>query len=116
MLDLNELKARKDIVNQIDWDITPQEAFETYQIKSINAWKQRSLPDLYYFLIYVYKSVSQVLLVKRSLKDSEEIAEIAVPESLVSACVTAQGGDQAPHGQYFLDDAVRTWLQKELNV
>ena len=116
MLDLTELKTRKDIINQIDWDITPQEAFETYQIKSINAWKKRSLPDLYYFLIYVYKGQAKVLLIKRSLKDSEEIADIAVPESLVSACVASQGGDQAPHGQYFLDEPIRSWIKKELGL
>ena len=39
MLTLEELKKDRETVSLIDWDLTPQEAYESYQIKSINSWK-----------------------------------------------------------------------------
>ena len=116
MLTMDELRSRKDIHKLIDWDLTPQEAFEAYQIKSINSWKYRSLPDVAYFYVSVYQGRSKVVLVKRRLKDSEELAEIPVPSGLVDSCLTAQGGDIPPHGQYAVDGPIREWIKSELGL
>ena len=110
VITFEELINRRDIIEAIDWDLTPQEAFQAYQIKSIGAWKYRSLPDVYLFVIYVYKGGHKLLLVKRSLKDTEEIAEIPAPEDLVLACLAEAGGDNVPQGQYAIDDAIKAWI------
>lgn len=115
MIEFEHLSRHKDILKGIDWDLTPQEAFEAYQIKSPKGWTYRSLPDVYLFVIYVYKQEAKVILMKRTLKDSEEICLIPVPEPLVSACVTRQGGDIAPHGQYAIDEPIKEWLRIQLN-
>lgn len=116
MLTFEELKRRKDIISRIDWEMTPQKAFEDYQLKSIDAWKKRSLPETFYFCIYVFQGESKVVLVKRSLKQSEEIAEIPAPPELVAACLERQGGDSPPHGHYAIDEALRVWLWNELGL
>ena len=116
MIEFSTLGREKEILKLIDWDLTPQEAFEAYQIKSINAWTYRSLPDVCLFVIYVFKQEAKVILVKRTLKDSEEICEIPVPKDLLSACVALQGGDHAPGGQYAIDDAIKTWIRGQLNL
>lgn len=114
MMDLEELKRNKTIKNGIDWELTPQEAFEAYQIKTAEGWRYRSLPDTYYFLISVYKGDARVLLVKRTYKDSEDIAEIGVPSDLLKARLEKEGGDKAPVGHYPVGDEIMSWIRKEL--
>ncbi|MEW5723792.1 MAG: DVU0772 family protein, partial [Thermodesulfobacteriota bacterium] len=83
MLSLEELKKDRETVSRIDWDLTPQEAYQAYQIKSIDAWKHRNLPDAYYFVIYVWKNQGRLVLVRKTYKDSEEIAGIDAPKDLL---------------------------------
>ena len=116
MIEFARLKQEKGILKAIDCELTPQEAFEAYQIKSPKGWTYRSLPEVYYFVIQVFKQEADVLLVKRTLKDSEEICLIPAPESLVSDCVARQGGDQPPHGQYAIDEPIKEWLQAQLKI
>jgi len=116
LLTLDELKEKKEILNKIDWALTPQEAFEAYQIKSRDGYKYRSLPEVYYFYISVWQGVIEVLLVKRLLKESEVIAKVAVPSHLLKACLAKQGGLRPPTGQYAIDEAIKTWLKDKLGV
>ncbi|MBF0528066.1 MAG: hypothetical protein HQK55_02100 [Deltaproteobacteria bacterium] len=116
MLTLEDLKTRPDIVSSIDWEMTPQQAFEAYQLKSINAWKYRSLPEVSLFVIYVFKGQARLVLVSRTLKDTREIAEIQVPEQLLRSCVTSQGGDNPARGQYPINESLRAWLKQELGL
>jgi hypothetical protein len=116
MLTLEELKKDRETVSQIDWDLTPQEAYESYQIKSINSWKQRGLPDAYYWVIYVWRNDARLCLVRKTYKDSEEIAEIEAPAGYVRSCLSEQAGDPAPQGQYTVTGELLRWLKQELGV
>ena len=116
MIDWENLKNNKELLSGIDWDLTPQEAFQKYQIKSINAWKQGSPPDVYYFFVFVRRGDRRVVLVKRTLKDTEIIHEIPVPDHLVKACLTEQAGDNPRSGQYAIDKNIRAWLHEKLGM
>ncbi|MBU2547720.1 MAG: hypothetical protein KKB20_04865 [Proteobacteria bacterium] len=116
MRDWNELKNDREVLRRIDWDLTPQEAYEAYQLKSINAWKYRSLPETLYFCIFVWQGHSRLMLIKRSLKQSEEITEVPAPADLMAAALARQGGDDPPHGQYAIDEPIRDWLQGEMGL
>jgi len=111
-----ELKKNREITGQIDWDLTPQQAFEAYQIKSINSWKYRNLPPVYYFAVSAWEGRARVVLIRRSLKDSQEIAEIPVPADLVAACLGQGQGEPAPSGHHPIDQAIRDWLAAELET
>ncbi len=116
MADWENLRNNKELLAQIDWDLTPQEAFQKYQIKSIDAWKHGSPPDVYYFYISVWRGENRVVLVKRTLKDTEIVQEIPVPAHLVDACLAKEGGDTVRSGQYAVDDDIRAWLQAGLGI
>ncbi len=116
MADWENLRNNKELLAQIDWDLTPQEAFQKYQIKSIDAWKHGSPPDVYYFYISVWRGENRVVLVKRTLKDSEIVQEIPVPAHLVDACLAKEGGDTVRSGQYAVDDDIRAWLQAGFGI
>lgn len=116
LLSWQELKNSPPIIGLIDWEMTPAQAFEAYQIKSIDAWKHRGLEDVYYFYVSTWQGRGQVILVRRTMVDSQEIAVAPAPETLVAACLAAGDGQQYPRGQLPLDEPLRQWLRAELGL
>ncbi|MCB2188861.1 MAG: hypothetical protein KQJ78_20775 [Deltaproteobacteria bacterium] len=116
MLTWDELKQNREIINSIDWEVTPREMFEAYQLKSPGNWKYRSLPEVCYFYLSSWRGENKVILMKRGYVHSEEIAEAPAPPELVAAAVAKFEGEDLPRGQLPLDEPLRTWLQKELGV
>jgi hypothetical protein len=114
MLSWRELKARPEIVGAIDWEITPAQAFEAFQIKSTTA--QRGLGTVYYFYLSTWRGENQVLLVERTYVDSQEVARAPVPEELVQAAARAGEGQDMPRGQLALSPEIKGWLRRELGL
>ena len=114
MISFEDLKQDKTLQSQIDLDLTPQEAFQAYQIKSIDSIRYRSLPDVLYFCLYVYQGQAKLALIKRTLKHTEEICEIPAPADLIAATLADQGGAKAPTGQYAMGPALTEWIRREL--
>jgi hypothetical protein len=117
VLNLEELKNDPDLIARIDWHITPQEAFETYQLKSPGNWRGGNLTPVVYFYISTWKGEApRLFLVERSLKHSQEIAEIEAPADLLQAAAAAQEKAMVPKGQAAIDDSLRKWLQENLRT
>lgn len=116
MLSWEELKKDRDLVSRIDWEITPQEAFEAYQLKSPGNWRHRNLPQVYYFYLSTWKGQAKVLLVKRHYTESEELCQAPVPTELVDPLAAREDGEHIPRGQMPLDEAIKDWLRKELSA
>jgi hypothetical protein len=117
VLSLQELKADPDLVAQIDWYITPQEAFETYQLKSPGNWRGGNLAPVIYFYISTWQDQEpRLFLIRRSLKHSEELAEIEAPPGLLQNAARAQAGAMVPKGQAAIDEPLRKWLQQALSA
>jgi hypothetical protein len=55
------------------------------------------------------------MLIRRTMKDSEELAEMPVPKDLVMASLPRKDDGGVPFGHYPLDDPVKEWIQGELN-
>lgn len=116
MLSWDELKKRPEIIGQIDWEITPARAFESFQIKSTEAWKDRGLGEVYYFYLSTWRGENKVLLIKRGYTESEDIAQAPAPAELVTALARREEGQDMPRGQVALDAPLRDWLQRELGA
>ncbi len=116
MLDLEELRKDRELVASIDWEMTPRQAFEAYQLKSVGNWRHRSLEPVHYFYLSTWKGRPRLFLVRRSLKESQEIAEIQAPPELVAACAAGQEGQDMPRGQLPLDQELRDWLRRQLGA
>lgn len=114
MLTLAELKKRPDLISQVDWELTPRQAFMAYQLKSVDAWRYRSLPETLYFLLSTWRGENQIYLVRRSLKHSQEVARIEPPPDLLTKALAAQDGEEMPRGQLPLDKGLKAWLRAEL--
>lgn len=114
MIGWEKLKRDKAILGRIDWDITPAQAFEAYQIKSTNSWRNRDLEEVYYFYLSAWRGQGKVLLVRRTYVESEEIAEAPAPEYLIKSAMDEMDGQDYPRGQMPLNDGLKKWLSDEL--
>lgn len=116
MLAWDELKRDKGLVGLIDWDMTPAEAFEAYQIKSTGSWRKRDMDEVFYFYLSVWQGQGRVLLVKRTYVQSEEIVQAPVPQQLIDSAMAAMDGQDYPRGQPPLSAGLKKWLLMELNI
>ncbi|MCB2226988.1 MAG: hypothetical protein KQH53_09960 [Desulfarculaceae bacterium] len=115
-LSWDELKARPDILGKIDWEITPAQAFEAFQIKSAEAHRHRGLGQAYYFYLSVWRGERRVLLIKRTYTHSEDIAEAPAPAELMERAASEGQGQDMPRGQLPLSPELKDWLRGELGL
>lgn len=114
LLTWEELRARRDIIARIDWELTPAQAFEAFQIKGAEGWRHRSLGEAYYFYLSVWRGERRLLLVRRGIKESEEITEAPAPPELLEDLAAQSQGREMPRGQVAINQAVAQWLRREL--
>lgn len=114
MMDLQELKARRNVVDQIDWTMTPEKAIEMY-LEWGTGWcrgndfvRSRDQESIY-FVLYDWEMPRQATLIKRSMRNAEEIAKIQVPPDLFDkAC--EEDGYQAGVGVHALNRDLKEWV------
>ncbi len=118
MLGLEELKNHREIIDLIDWDMTPEKAVETF-LEWGTGWARKDDFARYvgqealYFVIYDWETPPGVTLIRRTMKEADEIARVPAPPEMVQRAVAA-GGRKPGVGVYALTDELKTWLQREL--
>jgi len=116
--DLDELNGHRDIIAQIDWEMTPETAVETY-LEWGTGWSRKGdfvqyrAQESLYFAIYDWEKPPQVTLIRRTMRDMEELAKIEAPEQLIRQAVD-EGGHKPGVGVVAITEALREWLQREL--
>jgi len=117
LLNLESLRADRGLIAQIDWDITPRQAFETYQLKAPGNQAGRGLSPVVYFYVSAWAGETpSLVLVRRGLKHSEELAAIAAPPDMLARAVEASRGAMVPKGQAELTDELSRWLKEKLDA
>lgn len=117
MMGLAELKGRQDLINEVDWEMGPEEAVRLY-LEWGNNWSRgyrmvRSKDDeTLYFVLDTWEEVPVVRFIKRASGGAVELARIEVPEELRTVVRQRQ---PARKGVYSLDDELRKWLRRELD-
>jgi hypothetical protein len=118
MMGLSELKNNRDLVDSIDWDMTPEEAVRLY-LEWGNNWSRgyrmvRSKEDAsYYFVLNTWEDAPVLYFIKRASEGAVELARVELPQHLVKA---ANQGEGIPRGVYAIEDDVRDWLREELDA
>jgi len=118
MWGLDELKVHREIIDRIDWEMTPEKAVETY-LEWGTGWSRRGdfvqYPDQesLYFVIYDWEEPPQVTLIRRDMRSSDELAKIPAPKELICNAV-GEGGRKPGVGVYALTDDVKQWLRSVL--
>ena len=116
MLTLDDVKKNSDLVNAIDWNMTPEEAVRLY-LEWGNNWARsnyviRSKDDVsYYFVINTWEKMPVIYLIRRNSEQAEELAEINLPVKLKNRFL-----DSISHNKkvYAIDHEIKAWLKSEL--
>lgn len=118
MLDLHDIRQNQDLINEIDWEMTPEKAVSLY-LEWGNNWNHgikmvKTKGDVcHYFVVYYWESGPEVHLVRRDTEGAEELAVIQLPQNLAHKFVQEWGGHK---GVYALNRDIGQWLRRELGV
>jgi hypothetical protein len=118
MMLLNDIKNNQDLINSIDWDMTPEEAVRLY-LEWGNNWAGgnyviRSKEDeTHYFVVNTWKETPVIYLIRRNSEDAEELAKIDMPNDLIRRFIKANGKGK---GVYSIEGEVKIWLREQLNA
>ncbi len=116
MMNLEELRNNREIVEKVDWDMTPEEAVRLY-LEWGNNWVHgkyviRSKSDVsYYFVVYSWDGPPVIYLIRRNSEEAVELAKIRLPDWLSDGFRAETGG---LNGVYPVRGAVRKWLEQQL--
>ena len=116
MMNLDQIRGNVDLLNEIDWEMTPEEAVRLY-LEWGNNWASgnyviRSKNDeALYFVVNTWKDKPVIYLVRRNSEDAKEIACIRLPDELARRYMAENGNLK---GVYAIEGEVKTWLRREL--
>ena len=117
MLGLKELKKNRKLINEIDWEITPEQAVILYLEWGNNNctngnYAIRSKNDVsHYFVVNTWGKNPKIFLIKRNSDEAKELAEFEMPEDVKKKFIDNTGKIK---GVYSVEGDVKQWLQKEL--
>ncbi len=119
MMNVDQLRQERSIVNRIDWTMTPEKAVDMYLEWGAgwtrgNDFARSGDEESIYFVIYDWEDPPQVTLLRRSSKEVEELAKIEVPADLVRASMD-EFGHRPGVGVYALNHDLQKWVSNLLD-
>ena len=113
---LEEIKKNRELVNVIDWDMTPEEAVRLY-LEWGNNWSHgsfvKSKRDIsHYFVVDTWNDPPTVFLIRRNSDEAVELARFHMPDKVRKGFMESVAGNK---GVYGLTAHVRDWLRGELD-
>jgi hypothetical protein len=117
MMTLQDIRNNKEILNMIDWGMTPEEAVTLY-LEWGNNWSHgnmvKSKNDMsHYFVINTWERPTKVYLIRRNSDEAVEMAAFPLPTDLEKGFLESVGNNK---GVYALNDEVKSWLKKALGT
>jgi len=118
MLTLKEIAKDIDLVNLIDWEMTPEEAVRLY-LEWGNNWAGgnyviRSKGDVtHYFVVNTWGETPVIYLIRRNSEEAVELAKIDMPSDLTPPFLDSVGHNK---GVWAVEGGVRDWLKKQIKA
>ena len=116
MYSISEIKNNIDLLNNIDWDMTPTDAVTLY-LEWGNNWARsnyviRSKDDVaHYFAINTWEERPVIYLIRRNSEEAVELAKIYMPRKLEGQFLDSIGHNK---GVYAIEGEVKQWLRNQL--
>jgi hypothetical protein len=117
MLSIEQIRKNQDLINAIDWEMTPEEAVTLY-LEWGNNWSHgrmiKSKDDVsHYFVVDTWESPPKIFLVRRNSVEAVELAAIEIPEGLRARFMESVGGQR---GVFAISGEIKKWLVTELEA
>ena len=116
MKNLKDIQNDRELINAIDWEMTPEEAVRLY-LEWGNNWARgnyviRSKDDVsHYFVVNTWKEKPVIYLIRRNSEEAEELARIEMPENVEDDFLKSYGRLK---GVFALEGKVKLWLKEKL--
>ena len=117
MMRLEDIRDNEDLLNAIDWDMTPEEAVRLY-LEWGNNWAGgnyvvRSKDDItHYFVVNTWDENPVIFLIRRNSEEAVELAKIEMPDDIKDHFMEENCNLK---GVYAIEGNVKDWLYKQLN-
>ena len=117
MMQLEDIRDNEDLLNAIDWDMTPEEAVRLY-LEWGNNWAGgnyviRSKDDItHYFVVNTWDENPVIFLIRRNSEEAVELAKIDMPDDIKDRFLEESGNLK---GVFAIEGNVKDWLYKQLN-
>lgn len=105
-----KLKIGGDVTPAIDWEMTPDMTFGTFESWGGRERVRNNGERIYYFFIDNWEKEPKLCLMERGVKHARILAEIKAPEKMVKACVKNQGTSSLFEKSYAIDEDIKKWL------
>jgi len=109
-----KLQVGNQIVNGIDWEMTPDMSFGTFESWGGRERVRNNSERIHYFFIDAWGERAKLCLMERGVKHARVMAEIDAPQGLIDTCVARQGSSSRFEKSYAIDTALREWLIENL--
>ncbi|MGI9535440.1 MAG: DUF1566 domain-containing protein [Desulfocapsaceae bacterium] len=106
----HKIKVGDRVINSIDWEMTPELTFGTYESWGGRERVRNNDERIYYFFIDSWGEKPKLCLMERAVKHARVIAEIQAPDEMVSSCVDSQGEVAFYDRSFAINEQIRTWL------
>ena len=117
-MEMKDIKKDMDLINEIDWEMSPEEAVTLY-LEWGNNWSHdrkfvKSKSDVsYYFVLNTWGEDPIVYLIRRNSAEATELAEVHLPEQLEEK-IRYEYRDGK--GVYAVEGDLKEWLREELGA
>ncbi len=118
MMTLEEIALDTNLVNGIDWEMTPEEAVRLY-LEWGNNWAGgnyviRSKDDVtHYFVVNTWRDKPVIYLIRRNSEEAVELAKFEMPVKLIDRFLESIGHNR---GVWAVEGEVREWLQEQVSA
>lgn len=115
MLSLEALKKEDGLINEINWDLGPEDAVKLYLEWGNTDWGSgkyviRSKNDYStYFAVNCWEKPYYIYLIRRNSEEAVELAKLELPKQFEKEVCELKG-------VYALGEDVKAWLKKELGM
>ncbi len=106
----HKVRVGKRDISPIDWEMTPDLSFGTYESWGGRERVRDNSEQVYYFFVDNWGDEPKVCLMERAVKHAKVLAEVDVPTDLVKKCVEKQGSSSRFERSYAVDEDVKKWL------
>ncbi len=108
------LQVGDQVVNGIDWEMTPDLTFGTYESWGGRERVRNNSERIHYFFIDAWEDEPKLCLMERGVKHAKVMAEINAPKEMVAECVRKQGSSSLFEKSYAIDETIKQWLLDNL--
>lgn len=99
---------------QVEWQITPDQAFCTFSAKGVRGELAKTGERICYFFIDNWGSEPKLYLMERGVRYVNILAEVKAPPAMLANCLGNQPGAVAVPGNFPIDSALQDWLLTEV--